>query len=384
MIKNISLIFLLTTCLCSGQSFNSPLTNPFSLTNAGGFNSPVFVDIDNDSDLDCFSGLGSGQTAYYKNNGSVSFPSFASWQLANIFGIFDAGNNAKPAFADIDFDGDYDLYLGEAGFRILFLRNTSATTPNFNYIGDNPAGISGLGSNVTPVFVDIDEDGDLDLFTGQLDGNILYFRNVGTRFNPSWANSLFNPFGLSDVGSRSTPSFCDIDKDGDYDAFIGNEAGDIIFFRNTGTKTSPSFGAPLTNPFGLSNVGNNSAPSFADIDNDGKEDLFVGSGSGNTYYFRNTTVVSVEEEQNFSFLEVKAYPNPVSNVLSISGSYIDLDETELSVYSILGEKLNLTITRSGSVAAINFTDLAPGIYILVIKNEAVSYSTKIIKSGKGI
>ena len=115
----------------------------------------------------------------------------------------------------------------------------------------------------------------------------------------------------------------------------------------------------------------------------GKEDLFVGSGTGNTYYFRNTTIVSVEEEQNSSFVEVKAYPNPVSNMLNISGSYIDLDQTELSVYSILGEKLNLNITRNGTLAVINFTDLASGIYILVIKNDIVSYSTKIIKSGKG-
>ncbi|NWG28919.1 MAG: T9SS type A sorting domain-containing protein [Ignavibacteriaceae bacterium] len=383
MIKNINLIFLLATCLCSGQSFNSPLTNPFSLTNAGGFNSPVFVDIDNDGDLDCFSGLGIGQTAYYKNNGSVSFPSFASWQLANIFGIFDAGNNARPAFADIDFDGDYDLYLGEAGFRILFLRNTSATTPNFNYISDNPAGISGLGSNVAPVFVDIDDDSDFDLFTGQLDGNILFFRNIGSRFNPSWANSLTNPYGLSDVGSRSKPAFCDIDKDGDYDIFIGNETGDIIFFRNTGTKTNASFGTPLTNPFGLSNVDNNSTPSFADIDNDGKEDLFVGAGNGNIYYFKNTTVVSVEEEQNSSFIEVKAYPNPVANTLSISSRNINLANAELSVYSILGEKLNLATTRNGSSAIINFSDLAAGLYILVIKNDVVSYTTKIIKTGKG-
>jgi hypothetical protein len=383
MIKNIILIFLLTTCLCSGQSFNNPLTNPFSLTNAGGFNSPVFVDIDNDGDLDCFSGLGSGQTAYYKNNGTVSFPSFASWQLANIFGIFDAGNNARPAFADIDFDGDYDLYLGEAGFRILFLRNTSATTPNFNYISDNPAGISGLGSNVAPVFVDIDDDSDFDLFTGQLDGNILFFRNIGTRFNPSWANSLTNPYRLSDVGSRSKPAFSDIDKDGDYDIFIGNEAGDIIFFRNTGTKTNPSFGTPLTNPFGLSNVDNNSTPSFADIDNDGKEDLFVGAGNGNIYYFKNTSVVSVEEEQNSSFIEVKAYPNPVANTLSISSRNINLDHAELSVYSILGEKLNLATARNGSSAIINFSDLAVGLYILVIKNDVVSYTTKIIKTGRG-
>lgn len=369
--------------VCFSQSFNTPLTNPFNLDNAGGFNSPVFVDIDSDGDFDCFSGLGSGQTAYYKNNGTNSFPSFAAWQLANIYGIFDVGNNAKPAFADIDFDGDYDLYMGEAGFRVLFFRNTNAITPNFNYIGDNPAGISGLGSNVAPAFVDIDDDGDFDLFTGQLDGNILFFRNNGTRFNPSWANSSFNPFGLNDVGSRSKPAFCDIDWDGDYDIFIGNEAGDIIFFRNTGTKINPAFDTPLTNPFGLSNVGNNATLLFADIDNDDKEDLFVGSGTGNTYYFRNTTVVSVEDEQNSSFVELRAYPNPVNNMLYVSGSYINLDQTKLSVYSILGERLNVDINWNGSAAAINLIDLTPGIYILVIKNEVMSYSMKIIKSGRG-
>jgi len=379
----ILLLFLFCITAVFPQSFTGPTINPFNLDNSGGFNSPVFVDINNDDEYDCFSGLGIGQTAYYENTGTQTFPAFASWFYANAFGIFDVGNNAKPAFADIDLDGDYDLYLGESGFRILFFRNTSATTPNFNYISDNPAGISGLGSNVAPTFVDIDDDNDLDLFVGQLDGNILYFRNIGTRFNPQWANSLTNPLGLSDVGSRSTPSFCDIDIDGDYDAFIGNEAGNIIFFRNIGTVTDPLFDSLQTNPFGLEDVGTNSAPSFVDIDNDGKEDLFVGSGTGNTYYFRNTTIVSVEEEQNSSFVEVKAYPNPVSNILNVSGSYIDLDQTELSVYSILGEKLNLNITRNGTLAAINFTDLAPGIYILVIKNDIVSYSTKIIKSSKG-
>ncbi len=379
----ISLIFLFYFSVSLSQSFSSPTLNPYNLDNSGGFNSPVFVDINNDGDQDCFSGLGVGFTAYYENTGTQTFPAFASWYYSNAFGIFDVGNNAKPVFADIDSDGDFDLYMGEVGFRILFFRNTSSTVPNFNYITDNPAGISGLGSNVAPALVDIDDDGDFDLFTGQLDGNILYFKNLGSRFNPSFANSIFNPFGISDAGSRSIPAFCDIDKDDDYDLFIGNENGDIIFFINTGTKTDPSFGLPVTNPFGLSNVGNNAAPSFADINNDEKEDLFVGSGIGTTYFFRNTTVVSVEEEQNSSFVEVKAYPNPVSSLLNISGSYIDLDDAELSVYSILGEKLDLRITRNGSFASINFAELTPGIYILIIKNDVVSYTTKIIKSGKG-
>jgi hypothetical protein len=379
--KLIMTLLLLYSEIGFSQSFSTPLTNPYNLDNAGSFNSPSFVDINNDGDFDCFSGLGNGFTAYYQNNGTSSSPAFANWYW-NAYGIFDVGNNSKLTFADIDFDGDYDVYLGEAGFRILFLRNIgSATTPNFFYVTDNPAGISGLGSNVAPAFIDIDNDNDFDLFTGQLDGNILFFRNFGTRFNPSWGNSITNPFGINDAGSRSKPSFCDIDNDGDYDIFIGNESGDIIFFRNTGTETDPAFGIPLTNPFGLSNVGTNATPTFADIDNDEKEDLFVGSGSGATYYFRNTTVVSVEEEQNSSFVEVKAYPNPVNNILSVSGSSIDLDRAELSVYSILGEKLNLSITKNGSYASINFSELTAGIYILVIKNEVVSYTAKIIKTG---
>jgi Secretion system C-terminal sorting domain/FG-GAP-like repeat len=377
------LLFLTFAIEIFSQNFANPSLNPFNLDNSGGFNSPVFVDIDDDNDYDCFSGLGLGQTAYYENNGTQTFPAFASWFYANAFGIFDVGNNARPAFVDIDSDGDFDLYMGEIGFRILFFRNTSATTPNFNYISDNPAGISGLGSNVAPALIDIDDDNDFDLFAGQLDGAIIFYRNIGTRFTPQFGTKLTNPFGLADVGSRSIPSFCDIDKDGDYDAFIGNEAGNIIFFRNIGTVTDPSFDSPQTNPFGLEDVGTNSAPSFIDINNDDKEDLFVGSGTGGTYYFNNTTVLSVEEEQNSSFVELKAYPNPVSNMLNISGSLIDFDRSELSVYSILGEKLNVSISRNGSIATINFSDLAPGLYILVIKNDINSYSTKIIKGGKG-
>jgi hypothetical protein len=381
--NKIILLCLTFSSLIISQSFTGPTLNPYNLTGAGSNNGPAFVDINNDGDYDCFAGLGNGFTAYYQNNGTSTFPAFADW-YSNAFGIYDVGNNAKPAFADMDFDGDYDLYAGEAGFKILFFRNTgTATSANFTFISNNHGGIANLGGNVTPALVDIDDDGDFDLFTGEVYGNIYYYENIGTKFNAIFSFAFTNPFGLSDVGSYSAPSFSDVDFDGDYDAFIGNQNGDIIFFRNNGTSTNPSFGIAVTNPFGLSNVPSYASPFFIDINNDDKEDLFVGTGNGVTYYFLNTTVVGVEEEQNSSFVELKAYPNPVSNRLNISGNSIDLDQVDLSVYSILGEKLNLSTTRNGSVASINFTDLAPGIYILVIKNDVVNYTTKIIKSSKG-
>jgi hypothetical protein len=379
------IIFLCLTfaSLVFSQSFSGPIINPYNLDAAGANSSPDFVDINNDGDYDCFAGLGNGFTAYYQNNGNSTFPAFANW-FWNAFGIYDVGNNAKPAFADMDFDGDYDLYAGEAGFQIFFLRNTGTSfSPNFTYVSTNPGGIANLGPNVAPALVDIDDDGDFDLFTGEGFGNIYYYENIGTRFNAIFSVAFTNPFGLSDVGFNSSPSFTDVDFDGDYDAFIGNQSGNIIFFRNNGTSTNPDFGIPVTNPFGLSNVISYASPTFIDINNDDKEDLFVGSGNGITYYFENTTPVSVEETQNTSFVEIKAYPNPVNNMLNISGRNVNLDQIELSVYSILGEKLSLSTTRTGSVASISFSDLAPGIYILVMRNDKVNYTTKIIKSGVG-
>jgi hypothetical protein len=70
-------------------------------------------------------------------------------------------------------------------------------------------------------------------------------------------------------------------------------------------------------------------------------------------------------------------------MLNISGQNIDLNNVELTVYSILGEKLNLTTRKSGTIASINFTDLAPGIYILVMRSDLLNYTTKIIKGGAG-
>ena len=50
-----------------------------------------------------------------------------------------------------------------------------------------------------------------------------------------------NPLNGVDVGWYSTPSFADLDGDGDLDAFIGEGDGTIKYFQNTGSATSPAF-----------------------------------------------------------------------------------------------------------------------------------------------
>ena len=89
------------------------------------------------------------------------------------------------------------------------------------------------------------------------------------------------PFSLTDMGTYSALSFADLDNDGDQDMIAGETGGDIYYFRNTGTASAPSFAAKTTNPYSLttlSSLGGYSQPCFVDLDHDLDYDLMVGAG----------------------------------------------------------------------------------------------------------
>ena len=159
--------------------------------------------------------------------------------------------------------------------------------PNFIAPITNPFSLTDVGISAKPTFADIDGDGDRDAFVGNGNGNTLFYRNTGNASNPVFAAPTSNPFGLTDVGNSARPTLADIDVDGDLDAFVGNYAGNTLFYRNTGSPSNPVFAAPTTNDFGLTDVGLYARPTFADIDGDGDLDAFVGNYDGNTVFFEN-------------------------------------------------------------------------------------------------
>ena len=120
--------------------------------------------------------------------------------------------------------------------------------PIFKNPTTNALGLADVGVNANPTFVDIDGDGDLDAFIGNSAGNTLFYRNTGTVDNAELTAAGTNPLGLSDVGFSASPTFADIDGDGDLDAFVGNSDGNTLFFRNNGTALLAAFAALNTNP----------------------------------------------------------------------------------------------------------------------------------------
>lgn len=266
--------------------------NPFDGMSQNSYLSPVLADLDNDGDLDLLTGGDSGSFYYSENTGSTSSPNFAAY-TTNPFGLADLGSSAAatPAIFDLDNDGDLDVLSGhDSGSFYYFQNNGTATNPSFAAPVVQPLGLHSIGSDFSaPVFVDIDNDGDQDLFSGGGDGRIRYFENIGTAAGPSFASGTVSPFGFTDIGDFSHPTFLDSDGDGDMDAFVGDDNGDMMYFENVGSANAPSFAAPTTNPFGYIDNQNELHPAFADLDGDGDMDLVAGGDSnGELNYFENT------------------------------------------------------------------------------------------------
>ena len=99
-------------------------------------------------------------------------------------------------------------------------------------------------------FVDIDNDNDGDLFVGKADGRLAYFLNQGNSIAPNFklitedfevfhagVDEQSNPTlfrTVLDVGENAAPEFVDIDNDGDQDMFIGSQDGHIFYYENQG------------------------------------------------------------------------------------------------------------------------------------------------------
>ncbi len=248
---------------------------------------PRFVDIDGDGDLDAFVGVENGQIVFSENTGSAVSPAFAAPRV-DPFGLVDVGIYAAPAFVDIDGDGDLDAFVGDWSGHTYFFENTgTAQSPAFASPSVDPFfGLAGLGI-ASPTFADIDGDGDLDALVGDGDGDTIFFENTGTARSPAFAAPISDPFGLAAVHMFATPAFADVDGDGDLDALVGDQDGDTIFFENTGSVESPAFAVPITDPFGLADVGGHASPTLADLDGDGDLDVFLGDIGGAIFLFEN-------------------------------------------------------------------------------------------------
>ena len=272
----------------------APLTgaaNPFEGIDVGSYSAPSFVDLDGDGDLDLVVGAFDGPFTAgatlrsFANNGAGGFTALTGTD--NPFNGLNVGKKSAPSFVDLDGDGDLDLVVGANDGTLRSFANDGAGRFIVQTGAANPFEGIDVGSNSTASFVDLEGDGDLDLVVGAFNGTLRSFANNGEGGFGALTGTA-NPFNGLDVGSDSAPSFVDLDGDGDLDLVVGDGLVRLRSFANNGAGGFTAL-TGTDNPFNGLDLGYYSTPSFVDLDVDGDLDLVVGAFDGTLRTYENTT-----------------------------------------------------------------------------------------------
>ncbi|MCK4754713.1 MAG: VCBS repeat-containing protein, partial [Calditrichia bacterium] len=185
-------------------------------------------------------------------------------------------------FADLDLEGDLDLFIATGSQNRLYRNNSDRT---FSEIADE-VGISGeknILNSRDVAFGDFDDDGDIDLFVVNQDGSNQYYDNL----RQSYFRNLTEQKGLITDGGSGAVAVGDYNNDGYLDLFLTDMTGGRhLLYRNRGDGT---FEVDTNSDSTFENIGEVSGldASFFDADNDGYLDLLVAGKSNEISAKRN-------------------------------------------------------------------------------------------------
>ena len=97
-------------------------------------------------------------------------------------------------------------------------------------------------------------------------------------------------------------------------------------------------------------------------------------------FIQPNTVATLKEPPPFSNLLVSVFPNPFSEVLTISFSKPTLGPVEVEVADILGRIVLSKSYQAAQALEVRFNPISPGIYILKVTYKNQAYLKKITKN----
>lgn len=354
---------------------------------------PVLTDVDGDGLTDLMVGNifaykavlnKESRIAYYKNTGTLSSPEFTliDRDFQNL-STLDVGLRMYPAFGDLNGDQKNDMILGlEDGTLSYFVNNSTGSIPSYAAPIVNLEDMNGTvmqnGLYAAPQLFDLNKDGLLDLIIGIKTGELIYYKNIGSSSNPSF-ELVSNFLGGVDVAETSPNGYatpCFFRQNDTTYALIGAVDGLAYFVQGIDENIDDGqvFESVVQDYLGL-NVGGYSSFSISNLDGDGELDLFVGQDLGGLFYLENDSnssagLVSLEKQSFFS-----VWPNPFKKELTIELMDVS-EEVSAEIFTVTGERIDSYILNQ-KINNIQLDQLDPGVYYMRLSNGFGT--TKIIK-----
>jgi hypothetical protein len=263
----------------------------------------ALFDYDGDGDIDIYFLNGAPlpgtvsetkpRNALYRNDGNWSFTDTTAKS-----GLGDTGYGLGVTIGDYDNDGDADVYLNNYGPNVLYRNNGDGTfTDVTKFAGVGNGDKVGAGA----CFLDMDGDGDLDLFVSNylrfshaihVPHSMKGFAQYGTPLDyPPEPDTMYRNngdgtftdvsliSGIAEYPGTGMGTVCgDYDNDGDTDIFVANDVMGNFLFRNDGKGRFEEVGLPAGVAYDY--YGREQASmgvDCGDYDNDGLLDFFVTS-----------------------------------------------------------------------------------------------------------
>ena len=238
--------------------------------------SASWADYDNDGFLDLFVAeyFPTKTNHLFHNSGDGTFT-----RVENSPVVTDAGHSIGAAWGDYNNDGLVDLFVPNTNNEPNWLYKNIG---NGQFVKVNEDIVSRESNSVGCSWGDYNNDGYLDLFIANSGNstNFLYSNNGDGSFSPVVSGNV-----VTDKGNSHGSTWIDIDNDGDLDLYVTNDQDqDNFLYRNEGNGNFSKLENDLTQLGGES-----FGTSIADYDKDGDYDLFVTNhGDTQNFFFENT------------------------------------------------------------------------------------------------
>ena len=293
----------------------------------GGLNrpEPQFLDWNSDGILDCFINDRDGRLQYWEGLVDWQFGDRPIFMLVTKF-FQDLQVGVWFNFNDFDNDGDYDLLSHTPGTdHVSYYNNVNGALQLANSQLHTPSGFPVYGGQIViPTVADIDADGYLDYFVGDISGRLAYYAGQGydeTGPQFEFVSDYFENIQIvwtPDRHGANSISFYDIDYDSDLDLFWGDfyQPG-LFYLENYGNNSDPHFvDSLMVDDFpgsGMLETAGFNIPIITEFEPDGMGDLVVGVLSGaygtdyihNLAYFKNNGTVG---EYDFQLITMDLLP----------------------------------------------------------------------------